>query len=91
MQRLLLPLLAALALPTAASAETVWLILRYSTGLNQNGVGAALEKIQMNDLQECEMVGAQWMGSKPSRYERAPVFGFNCFKGKKFSVFLNTL
>ena len=32
MKRLLLPLLAALALPTAVNAESYWLILTYGTG-----------------------------------------------------------
>ena len=82
MKRYLLILLASMALPIAANAETVWLILSYSNGLTQNGVGAALEKIPMDDMQECEMIGAQWMGSKPSQTERNPGFGFNCFKGK---------
>lgn len=81
MKNFLLPLLAALALPTAANAETVWLILRYATDLHgANGVGAALEKVQMADMQECEMAGAKWMGSKRSKEESVPVFAFNCIK-----------
>ncbi len=82
MKRLLISLIAVIAFPAAANAETVWLVLRYSTGLKQSGVGAALEKIPMNSLQNCEMMGAQWMGSRPSRGEKGPVFGFNCLKGK---------
>ena len=81
MKCFLLPLIAAIALPATANAETVWLILRYSNGLSQNGVGAALEKISMNDMQECQMAGSQWTVNKRSRGEKA-VFGFNCFIGK---------
>ena len=84
MRKLLIPLLAAIALPTAVNAESVWLILRYATDLHgANGVGAALEKIQMADIQECEMAGAQWMGSKKSKEESVPVFAYNCIKTKK--------
>ena len=82
MKRFLLSLIAVIALPAAANAETVWLVLRYSTGLKQSGVGAALEKIPMSSMEECEMLGAKWMGGKPSRQEKGPVFGFNCFKVK---------
>ena len=81
MRRLLLSFICIFALPIAANAETVWLILRYATDLKgANGVGAALEKIQMRDMQECEMAGAKWMGSKPSKEESVPVFAFNCIK-----------
>ena len=34
MRKLLIPLLAAIALPTAVNAESVWLILRYATDLH---------------------------------------------------------
>ena len=42
MKRLLIPLLAALALPTAVIAESYWLILRVD-----DDSGIALEKIEM--------------------------------------------
>ena len=52
MKRLLLPLLAAIALPTAVNAESYWLIL--SSG---SGDSAALEKIEMASMEQCKEQG----------------------------------
>ena len=43
MKRLLFPLLAALALPTAVNAESYWLVLEYE-GMN---------RIEMESLEQC--------------------------------------
>ena len=51
MKRLLLPLLAALALPSAVNAETWWLIMR--GGTNQSVINHNWE-IPTNSEQECE-------------------------------------
>ena len=51
MKRFLLPLLAALALPTALNAESYWLVLRVA------GNGKALEKIQMKSMDQCKEQG----------------------------------
>ena len=45
MKRLLLPLLAALALPTAVNAESVWLVIAYGN--------VGMVKIEMKDLDQC--------------------------------------
>ena len=58
MKRLLLPLLAALALPTAVNAESYWLLMMRSSGM---------EKIEMKDIQSCEKEGKRWKGNKMSR------------------------
>ena len=63
MKRFLTPLLAALALPTSVNAESIWLILRYGSehvGLPRIG-GASLEKIEMQDLNQCETEGEKWI------------------------------
>ena len=63
MKRLLLPLLAALAIPTAASAESYWLVI-YKThcGVSgQNPCGVAMEKIEMKSLKQCEENGQDWI------------------------------
>ena len=53
MKRLLVPLLAAIALPTAVNAESYWLILETST-MKNNGQGAyALEKIEVSSWDSC--------------------------------------
>ena len=52
MKRLLLPLLAALALPTAVNAETVWLVLSRKD--------AGFEKIEMKDMAQCQEMRNYW-------------------------------
>ena len=83
MKRYLLPLIAALALPTAASAESVWLVLRYLSGVSFRA-GAAIEKIEMRDMEQCELMGAKWMGAKETGTEkrRDRVFAYTCIEGK---------
>ena len=77
MKRLLLTLVAALSLPTAVNAESVWLILRYSGSYTDSPV--ALEKIEMKDINQCEMQGATWLTSK--RIGNKPK-GYECLIGK---------
>ena len=48
MRELLIPLLAALALPNAVNAESYWLII------NAEYEGHAFEKIQMSSMEQCE-------------------------------------
>ena len=63
MKRLLLPLLTALALPTAVNAESYWLILETST-MKNNGQGAyALEKIEVSSWDSCNKQGKDWANS----------------------------
>jgi len=78
MKRLLLPLLAALALPTAVNAESIWLWLRAT---HANG-GASQEKILMKSMGQCEEEGKRWVmaGSKQSKDRRWR--RFHCFIGK---------
>ena len=51
LKRLLLLLIAALALPTAVNAESYWLILI------ESGKGKALEKIEMESMEQCNEQG----------------------------------
>ena len=63
MKRLLIPLLAALSLPTAVNAETVWLVL--SRGK------AGFEKIEMKDMEQCQEMRNYWWkngGNRPNSY-----------------------
>ena len=69
MKRLLLPLLAALALPTAVNAETHWLIMRSTP--------STLIKIPTNNLEECEASGAKYKKAKLTKYP-----SYVCIKGK---------
>ena len=51
MRKLLIPLLAALALHTAVNAGSVWLVLQMAVTV------AALEKIEMKSMEQCEEQG----------------------------------
>ena len=52
MKILFLPLIVALSIPMVAIAESYYLIL------SKRGTG--LERIEMNDVDECEQLGKQW-------------------------------
>ena len=87
MKRLLLPLIATLALPTAVNAESYWLVLRWKAG----GSGS-LEKIEMESFEQCESEGEKWQNTvltkeeKVSKKEigsfRQVLFGYHCVTGK---------
>ena len=86
MKRLLLPLLAALALPTAVNAETIWLIVKTHQCLNGCGVG--LEKVEMASMEQCHKNGKVWLHQglsedKPEKSDKAIWFTtYKCLKGK---------
>ena len=77
MKRLLLPLLAALALPTAVNAETWYLLGSISGGRNW--------KVPMPNKEQCESEGKRFLNNKNQNDWRG--FGVNapsyiCIKGK---------
>ena len=82
-KRFLFPLLATIALPTAANAESTWLIIRYQAGTSWKSP-VAMEKIEMSNMEQCELEGAKWMGAKKSKVESARNrgFSFTCLQGK---------
>ena len=59
MRKLLIPLLAAFALPTAVNAESYWLVIR-----TMYGEGRAMEKIEMPNLKQCQEQGEIYMSKK---------------------------
>ena len=79
MKRLLLPLIAAFALPTDVNAESYWLILTYG----ENGVygGGGIEKIQMLSLDSCEKEGKKWVNS-PTQTDKRRYRKYHCVTGK---------
>ncbi len=79
MRKLLVPLLAALALPTAVNAESYWLILTYGQAKVNRPV--ALEKIEMASLESCEKEGRRWEDS-PTQGELDDFRRFHCVVGK---------
>ena len=75
MKRLLLPLIAALALPTAVNAESYWLIIGAYSG---NG-GVGLEKLEMNSMEQCKEQG-ELFRTKGNGFDR--YMAYKCLKGK---------
>ena len=76
MKRLLLPLLAALALPTAVNAESYWLVLTLGDGGHEGA--SALEKIEMISMEACENEGEKWMNIRKTK-DVSPKFIFSFF------------
>ena len=81
MRKLFIPLLAALALPAAVNAESVWLLMNLGFWYREGGAAAAFEKIEMKDMEQCEEQAAKYMGadtlSGTKRWK-----GYVCLKGK---------
>lgn len=58
--------------------SSVWLIIHKGWAED-----AALEKIEMRDMQQCEMQGAIWVSStRIEKDSRAKYNGFECLEGK---------
>tara|TARA_Y100000746_G_C15190603_1_gene321204 strand:+ start:135 stop:383 length:249 start_codon:yes stop_codon:yes gene_type:complete len=82
MKILFISLLGMFMIPTAVNAESVWLVMRYATSIKgEDGVAAAIEKIEMENMTQCELMGAKWISSK-AKPEQRSTFHFACIKGK---------
>ena len=61
-----------------ANTGSVWLILHKGWGED-----AALEKIEMTDMTQCEIQGALWKGSTTIEKKTVSKYqGFHCVEGK---------
>ena len=74
MKHLLLPLITALALPTAVSAESYWLMLQ-NYGSNEG-------PIPMRSMSQCKEQGALWNESDTAFTSSKRERGFHCVVGK---------
>ena len=72
MRKLLIPLLAAITLPTAVKAESYWLVLYVKAGH-----GSTLEKIEMESIDMCEEQGTFFLQKKKGGANQ-----YFCLKGK---------
>ena len=61
-------------LPTAAKAESAWLVLMYS----HNGI--SFEKIPMKNMDQCEKAAAEWKATKVGFATGKK--GYACLEGK---------
>ena len=63
------------------SAESVWLIIHKGWGEH-----AALEKIEMTDMNQCELMGAKWKSSNVANIKHndfgVQTLSHTCLKGK---------
>ncbi len=75
MRRFFILLLAAIALPMPAKAESTWLVLKISGRKS----AAYLEKIEMASMAQCEEQGKFWRSKDPNRFEN---LDFVCLNGK---------
>ena len=73
MKRLLLPLLAAIALPTAVNAETWYLLI---------GKGGGIVSVPMESEEQCEQAAEEVTTFKEWRGDGKLWFVVNCIKGK---------
>ena len=74
MKRLLLPLLAAIALPTAVNVETWHLLVKGSKG--------AMVTVPMKSEEQCEQSGKEVTTYKEWEGDGVVNFVYNCIKGK---------
>ena len=72
-KRFLIPLLAALALPTSVNAETWYLLI---------GKGSGIVAVPMESEEQCEQAGEEVTTFKEGRGDRKLWFVVNCIKGK---------
>ena len=89
MKRLLVPLIAALALPTAVNAETIYLVLgtyrqfstKKSPHVDSDGTSPNIQIIPMETFAQCEAAGEDLMENlyKPIRFFEG---SYRCIKGK---------
>ena len=61
--------------------EDVLLVLRYG-GTSTKGNSRALQVIRVKDMDECQLMGAQWTSSElvKNEYEKIDIFGFSCLE-----------
>ena len=74
MKRLILPLIAALALPPSVSAESYWLLI---TDSNTD----AFEKIEMKDMEQCQLQGSLLKSTKEMNAKGVRI-GFECVESE---------
>ena len=65
------------------SAESVWLVIKYA-GWNWHG-GGGIEKIEMKDMAQCELMGAKWIAARKLFVDRGEHWedsNYVCLEGK---------
>ena len=80
MKKFSITILAALSLANPVNAEDIWLILRYGH-VSTKGNSAALEKIKMSSMDQCQIMGSKFASTERVKNEyKFTIFGFNCIE-----------
>ena len=86
MKRFLIPLLAALALPTAVNAESIYLVLiapmRTNTNANRQKLAITIETIPQESMEQCNENGQTLVELYSDVDWVARDMRFKCIKGK---------
>jgi hypothetical protein len=72
-----------LGFTSPVKAESVWLVLKYAGWSYHNGSG--LEKIEMKDMAQCELMGSKWIASRKVHSKQGERFedsNYVCLEGK---------
>ena len=82
MKRLLIPLIAALALPTAANSENVFLLIKSKAGSGYDDTNITSFVVPMASMDLCEEAGVKILASKRFNLSYAHEDGFECVRAK---------
>ena len=83
MKRLLLPLLATIALPTSVNAENVFLLIKSQAGKGYKNANITSFVIPMASMERCEEAGAKIIASQRFDTPEGRHDGFECVIGQK--------
>ena len=83
MNKFFLPLIAALALPTAANAENVFLLIKSKAGSGYKNANVTSFVVPMASMDVCEEAGAKILASKRFDVPHAEQDGFECVRATK--------
>ena len=66
----------------AVRAGSVWLIIKEAVYLKSSRFSLALEKLEMENMEQCEEQGAVFIASERMGRNRGKNVGFECLEGK---------
>ena len=86
MKKLLISVFALMIAAPAVHAGSVWLIMKEAIkvgGMKSQGrFGIALEKLEMESMEQCEEQGAVFIASERMGKDRGKYVGFECLEAK---------
>ena len=84
MKKLLISVFALLLAAPAVQAGSVWLIMKEAVKPHRTAgsFGIALEKLEMESMEQCEEQGAVFIASERMGKDRGKYVGFECLEAK---------